>query len=605
MLHLLKEYSIKEGLNSEEGFKPQTIKWILDFSKDGKFLAILPMFNEDDTKKGKLFKKCPFVQMTSNAKDKSQFLWGTADLICFLGVQFDDPKIIPKRKYFFEQLVNSGREFYPELVKLAEQLNRKETIKEIHQRFEEYSSTKPKPSDKISFMIDDEFLLENNELQKWWREFRISNLKEEKPKINKNVLQMRSFMSGEDIIPVETHPTVKGLFDIGEMTQGDPLISFKPPSFCSYGLKQSLNAAVSEEEAYIYSDALSALIEKQSINLAGPKIVYWFKNKIQKDDDPLNFLNAIFDDEQQELSALNKAKELLESIKNGEKVDLYDNYYFALTLSGGMKRVMVRDWMEGKFVDLVENINHWFSSLEIIKLNGDVFDRTPTIESIITCLLPERSQNQKYKDWVKPIGADRISIWKVALNRKLNISLTSLTKVVIQHNKFQQRGDYEKALEDKRKYPKVISLLHTRMSLMKLYHIRKGDKNMSASLNPNHPEPAYHCGRLMAVLARLQYAALEDVGAGVIQRYYTSASSTPALVFGRLTNMSQHHLSKLDSKGLANWFEIKIAEIWGGIKDNVPKTLTLEQQSLFALGYYHQMADMRSKKDNNENNNEE
>ena len=128
---------------------------------------------------------------------------------------------------------------------------------------------------------------------------------------------------------------------------------------------------------------------------------------------------------------------------------------------------------------------------------------------------------------------------------------------------------------------------------------------MSASLNPNHPEPAYHCGRLMAVLARLQYAALEDVGAGVIQRYYTSASSTPALVFGRLTNMSQHHLSKLDSKGLANWFEIKIAEIWGGIKDNVPKTLTLEQQSLFALGYYHQMADMRSKKDNNENNNEE
>ncbi len=52
-------------------------------------------------------------------------------------------------------------------------------------------------------------------------------------------------------------------------------------------------------------------------------------------------------------------------------------------------------------------------------------------------------------------------------------------------------------------------------------------------LNESHPHPAYQCGRLMAVLAKLQKSALGDVGAGIVQRYYAAASSTPALVLGR------------------------------------------------------------------------
>ena len=114
-------------------------------------------------------------------------------------------------------------------------------------------------------------------------------------------------------------------------------------------------------------------------------------------------------------------------------------------------------------------------------------------------------------------------------------------------------------------------------------------------LNEAHPNPAYHCGRLLAVLAAVQRRALGDVGAGVIQRYYTAASATPALVLGRLTSTSQHHLNKLDA-GLARWFESKIADIWGRIENSVPRILTLEEQSLFALGFYQQVADMRSRK---------
>jgi len=132
---------------------------------------------------------------------------------------------------------------------------------------------------------------------------------------------------------------------------------------------------------------------------------------------------------------------------------------------------------------------------------------------------------------------------------------------------------------------------------MKAYHIRKNRKEadgamtsaMRPFLNEGHPSAAYHCGRLMALLAEVQRRALGDVGAGVVQRYYAAASSTPALVLGRLTRTSQFHLNKLDSR-LAHWYENRIAVIWGAIRDSVPPTLTLEEQSLFALGYYQQMA---------------
>lgn len=114
-------------------------------------------------------------------------------------------------------------------------------------------------------------------------------------------------------------------------------------------------------------------------------------------------------------------------------------------------------------------------------------------------------------------------------------------------------------------------------------------------LNKSHPEPAYQCGRLMAVLAMLQRRALGDISAGFVQRYYAAASSTPALILGRLTRISQFHLNKLDT-GLARYYETMIAEIWGRIRDTVPRTLTLEAQTIFALGYYQQIADSRSGK---------
>ena len=123
---------------------------------------------------------------------------------------------------------------------------------------------------------------------------------------------------------------------------------------------------------------------------------------------------------------------------------------------------------------------------------------------------------------------------------------------------------------------------------------------MTAYLNKEHPEAAYQCGRLLAMLASLQRAALGDVGAGVVQRYYVAASQTPGLTLGRLIANAKNHLNKLEG-GLAFWYEGQIAAIMSQIQDRIPTTLDLEKQSLFALGYYQQIAANRAGKNNDTN----
>ena len=111
---------------------------------------------------------------------------------------------------------------------------------------------------------------------------------------------------------------------------------------------------------------------------------------------------------------------------------------------------------------------------------------------------------------------------------------------------------------------------------------------MSQRLDPEVPDVSYHCGRLLAVLAEVQYAALGKVNANIIQRYYASASATPALVLGRIIRTSQHHLAKIEG-GLRHLLERRIAGVTRSI-DRFPPVLDLEGQSMFALGYYHEIA---------------
>ena len=110
-------------------------------------------------------------------------------------------------------------------------------------------------------------------------------------------------------------------------------------------------------------------------------------------------------------------------------------------------------------------------------------------------------------------------------------------------------------------------------------------------LRTERPEVAYHLGRLLAALENIQKTAQPGVGASVVDRFYGSASTTPAWVFGRLLNGVQNNLGKLrDSRpGTYVASEKRLQEIMGHIQD-FPPVLKVEDQSLFGLGYYHEKA---------------
>lgn len=97
---------------------------------------------------------------------------------------------------------------------------------------------------------------------------------------------------------------------------------------------------------------------------------------------------------------------------------------------------------------------------------------------------------------------------------------------------------------------------------------------------------AFRCGRIFAVLERIQSKALGDVNTTIKDKFFASACATPDLVFTRLIKLAQPHLSKMD-KGSAIYYDKLLQEIIAEI-DVFPKALSLQKQGDFILGYYQQ-----------------
>jgi CRISPR-associated protein Csd1 len=87
------------------------------------------------------------------------------------------------------------------------------------------------------------------------------------------------------------------------------------------------------------------------------------------------------------------------------------------------------------------------------------------------------------------------------------------------------------------------------------------------------------------------------LNATIKDRYFSAASATPGIVFPRLIRLSQHHLGKLagDKPGLKVNHDRLCGEIMGKL-DRFARHFNLEDQGLFAVGYYHQRQDFYTKK---------
>lgn len=114
--------------------------------------------------------------------------------------------------------------------------------------------------------------------------------------------------------------------------------------------------------------------------------------------------------------------------------------------------------------------------------------------------------------------------------------------------------------------------------------------------DPNHKSSAYHCGAAMAVHAAIQNAAMRNVNATIVQRYYSSASQMPALVLGQVSRLSAYHLEKIENEWIRKEYEKALNEAYCAIGNEIPVTLTLEEQAYFALGYRQMCAKLQREK---------
>ena len=112
-------------------------------------------------------------------------------------------------------------------------------------------------------------------------------------------------------------------------------------------------------------------------------------------------------------------------------------------------------------------------------------------------------------------------------------------------------------------------------------------------LNRESPDPGYRLGRLLAVLERLQSEGNRGLNKTIVDRFYGAASTRPVTVFPSLIHLAQHHVGKTRNPG---FFQRELGEVLDGLQ-TFPAHLSLEEQGLFAIGYYHQRQEYFKKRE--------
>jgi CRISPR-associated protein Csd1 len=143
-----------------------------------------------------------------------------------------------------------------------------------------------------------------------------------------------------------------------------------------------------------------------------------------------------------------------------------------------------------------------------------------------------------------------------------------------------------------------------RAAILKAYYSKNKHQDvpeevLTVSLNPDSTNIPYTLGRLFSVLEAIQSAANPGINTTIKDRYFNSASATPASIFPTLVNLAQKHLRKLKGTkpGLAITQEKQLAEVTNILGEEYPTRLNLPQQGAFQLGYYHQTTARYQKKE--------
>lgn len=482
-----------------------------------------------------------------------------------------------------------------------------------------FDATKLKVSDWVTFSVEghDGYLIEWSSLKTWWRDRCVAE------RVAKTAAstepRIPCMVTGELCDPVRTHGTRIKVAP-GGLPGGVALVSSDKPAFGSYGFEKSLVSPMSEAAVEGYIRAINYLGDKahpdHHYRTADTIYLFW----CDQQDVGANPAKAIEEGDEADwlstaIAQATPVAPLSDSPQAAKKTfgspeagmpsagaDAAAARFFCLALSGSSARGVIRGWIDQPLPVAVVHVKEWFEDLTI-PLDRPTFDPN------------DKSKDPKKRRRLADTGdlSSRWPLWKLvaALEGKgdsnpelaryrtqlFACALLGRTQPVplellaVATRRIATTGDcppHRAALIQfllRRRYFQQPELQLTTMSAI--------DQSIQDSR-------AFRSGRLLRVLQGIQSKALGDRNASVIDKFYSSASATPAAVLGGLVAKAQPHLSKIrkDTPGLAHWFDEQLTEIIGGIVEQGGFKATHDpaEQGEFALGFYYQRLLARKQK---------
>lgn len=373
------------------------------------------------------------------------------------------------------------------------------------------------------------------------------------------------------------HRTIKGV--PGAQSSGAALVSFNAPAFESYGKEQSYNAPVGKYAEFAYTTALNYLLSQRNytFQLGDTMVVYWAENGQKAYQDVFSFALVPTVDNRETI------REIFDCIKKDQPIKVEDiemdseQRFYILGLAPNAARLSVRFFYQDSFGKILEHISEHYERMKIVQPSWE----TREYMSIRDMLMETVNQNSRDKSPIPNMAA--MVMQAVLSGGRYPASLYTDTLIRIRADQGERK------------------LSWGRTAILKAYLIRNTNWKEGVNymgLNKENSEQPYLLGRLFAVLEFIQKDTNPGIKATIRDRYFNSACATPASVFPILIKLMNSHIKKLerDNLGAKINYENQLTEIMGKL-DEFPRRLTLEEQGKFDLGYYHQVQDKYTKRE--------
>lgn len=379
---------------------------------------------------------------------------------------------------------------------------------------------------------------------------------------------------GKNVFPILDVP--HGGINLPGYDKKCTLVSYNEKAFESYNLTGNINSGICINCARNYVEGLSYLTKPKWISIAKDGKVKKkkdYKNAIELSDDTLITFwtkepNGNIDPWSDICQpTVERVKRMFSSVVTGNSQRAetkVDNYFYCCTLSSAAARIAVRDWLAISVSQYQNNLKQWFDDIATIK-DGEIY--YPGINTILyNCIKKKAKPAQSDFKAKARIGT---MLWRAALAN------TSLPLVILQSVLSQIEHDKSKYGCFNEEKSTVIRLVLNRYNKKKY--------KMKNELDQENGSKAYLCGRLFALICKLQFKAQGAVNNSIKDRFFASASNAPARVMGLLLTKYVPIYEK-KTKGA---YHTPITEIAAKI-EHFPSKFSITERGEFALGYYYQ-----------------